>query len=227
MTLNKDIVKLLIIYIVVIVLLSLVNFGGDIYVYEKTGTINGFALSLGLKAWQMGSNTTVPSVLGLAAYFIMGTAAAFGLSYIYPNFSLRAIARKIEDNTKTTIEQEIELKRLNDLVESLYKQGSYEYAVVMAKKSLLLAEQTFGSDHPNVALSLNNLGKLYYSQGKYAQAEPIYRRSLTIREQALGLDHPYTAKTLENMALLFRETNREKEAKSLEERVAAIYEIKR
>jgi hypothetical protein len=51
--------------------------------------------------------------------------------------------------------QSIEWETLNDEVRSLYKQGRYGRAVVVAKKALAVAEEAVGRDHPDVALSLN------------------------------------------------------------------------
>ena len=65
---------------------------------------------------------------------------------------------------------------LNREVGSLYQQGQYDSAVVVARKSLKVAEENVGPDHPNVATSLNNLAKLYYNQGQYAKAEPLDKR---------------------------------------------------
>ena len=99
--------------------------------------------------------------------------------------------------------QGIEWKTLNDEVMSLYKQGRYDRAVVVAKKALQVAEQAVGPDHPDVATSLNNLAVLYKAQGQYAQAEPLYKRSLAIWEKALGPDHPDVATSLNNLAELY------------------------
>ena len=93
---------------------------------------------------------------------------------------------------------------LNGQVVSLYRQGHYDRAVVLARQALQLAEQTFGPDHPNVATSLNNLAELNRVQGQYAQAEPLYKRSLAIREKALGPDPPDVATSLNNLAELYR-----------------------
>ena len=120
-----------------------------------------------------------------------------------------------------------EWKTLNDEIISLYRQGSYDRAVVVAKRALQVAEQEMGPNHLSVAKSLNNLAELYRTQGRYTQAEPLYKRSLAIREKALGPNHPDVAQSLENMAKLYRKTGREKAAKELEKRAAAIRAIKR
>jgi tetratricopeptide (TPR) repeat protein len=123
--------------------------------------------------------------------------------------------------------QGIEWEQLNDEVTSLYQQGNYDRAVVVAKKSLQVAEQAVGANHPSVATSLNNLAVLYRAQGQYAQAEPLLKRALTIREKALGPEYPDVATSLKNLAALYQKTGREQEAEKLENRSAAIRAIKR
>ena len=118
--------------------------------------------------------------------------------------------------------QGIEWETLNDEVMSLYRQGQYDRAVVVAKKALAVAEEAVGPDHPSVAASLNNLAVLYDAQGQYAQAELLHTRALAIGEQALGQDHPSVAMSLENMAALYRQTGKDKAAETLEKRTQAI-----
>ncbi len=122
--------------------------------------------------------------------------------------------------------QGIKWETVNEEVMSLYRQGSYDRAIVVAKKALQVAEQAFGPIHPSVATSLNNLAALYYTQEQYTQAEPLFKRSLAIREKALGPDHPDVAQSLENMAALYKKSGREMEAETLEKRAAAILAIK-
>jgi tetratricopeptide (TPR) repeat protein len=66
-----------------------------------------------------------------------------------------------------------EWKTLTQEAATLYRQGKYDQAVVVAKKALEVAEKSAGPDHPDVAQSLNNLALLYRTQGQYAQAEPL------------------------------------------------------
>jgi len=120
-----------------------------------------------------------------------------------------------------------EWETLNQEVMELYRSGKYERAIVLAKKTIEVAEQNVGPDHPSVATSLNNLAEIYRTQGDYAKAEPLYKRSLSIKEKALGPDHPSVATSLENLAGLYRATKRTAEADALEERAARIRAIKR
>ena len=120
-----------------------------------------------------------------------------------------------------------EWKALNDEAVTLYKQGSYERAVTVAKKALQIAEQEVGPDHPDVATCLNNLAELYRAQGQYAQAEPLLKRSLSIFETTFGPNHSDVATSLKNLAALYKKTGREKEAEILEKRAADILVMKR
>jgi tetratricopeptide (TPR) repeat protein len=78
------------------------------------------------------------------------------------------------------------LDGLNKQVVTLFGQGKYAEAALVAERSLTIAEMKFGPDHPDVAQSLNNLAALNDNQGRYAEAEPLYKRALAIREKALG-----------------------------------------
>ncbi|MEE8529753.1 MAG: tetratricopeptide repeat-containing protein [Nitrosomonadaceae bacterium] len=120
-----------------------------------------------------------------------------------------------------------EWDRLNDKVGSLYQQGDYAGAIVIAKKTHQMAEREFGPDHSNVAASLNNLATLYFVQMQYSQARPLYKRALEIWINALGSKHPDVATGLENLAELQRKTRQDKEAESLEKRAATIRAMQR
>ena len=92
---------------------------------------------------------------------------------------------------------------LNSKSGDLYEKGKYQDAVNVAVKALIVAENTYGPDHVNVAVCLNNLALLYDEQGKYAEAEPLYIRSLRITRKSLGPEHPDVATTLNNLAGLY------------------------
>ena len=47
----------------------------------------------------------------------------------------------------------IEWDTLNQEAFDLYRQGNYDRAVVVAQKALDIAEQSLGTDHPDVATS--------------------------------------------------------------------------
>ncbi|MEK6742204.1 MAG: tetratricopeptide repeat protein [Nitrospirota bacterium] len=120
--------------------------------------------------------------------------------------------------------QGTEWDMLNAEVMSLYKQGHYDRAIVVAKKALQVAEQAVSPNHADVATSLNNLALLYNTQGQYAQAEPLYKRSLAIDEKAYGPYHPAVAIDLNNLALLYSNQGQYAQAEPLYKRSLAICE---
>ena len=118
--------------------------------------------------------------------------------------------------------QEALLKNLYSQVFKLYDEGRYSEAADVAKKALKVAEDTFGDEHPNVAISLNNLAYLYDCQGNYIKSEPLYKRALAILEKVLGPDHFRVGFVLSNMAERSRKTGKKEEANRLEARAAKI-----
>ena len=120
--------------------------------------------------------------------------------------------------------QGAEWQKLNLEVRTLYGQGNYRQAVIIAKQALDIAEKDLGPDDPTVATSLNNLALLYQTQGQYAQAEPLYKRTLAIWEKVLGSDHPNVATSLNNLALLYYTQGQYVQAEQLYKRSLAIKE---
>jgi CHAT domain-containing protein/tetratricopeptide (TPR) repeat protein len=117
-----------------------------------------------------------------------------------------------------------EWKTLNDEVMSLYQQGLYYRAIVVANKALEVAEQAVDPNHASVATSLNNLAALYRAQGQYAQAEPLCKRALAISEKTLGPNHPNVERDLNNLAELYRAQGQYAQAEPLYKRALAISE---
>lgn len=111
--------------------------------------------------------------------------------------------------------QEVLWEKLNGKAKTLFKQKRYPDALSVAKEALKVAEDTFGHDHPNVAISLNYIAELYVMKGTYAEIEPLYKRALEINEKALGEDHPDVAISLNNLAELYYNQGRYKEAEPL------------
>lgn len=77
------------------------------------------------------------------------------------------------------------------------------------RRALKIDEQSFGENHPNVAIRLNNLAGLLCCKGDYEGAESLYRRALAMREKTLGTNHPDVIKSKNNLANLEK---RKKEA---------------
>ena len=60
----------------------------------------------------------------------------------------------------------------------------------LMRRALAIDEQSFGAEHPNVAIDLNNLAQLLQTTNRLAEAEPLMRRALAIDEQSFGAEHP-------------------------------------
>ena len=91
------------------------------------------------------------------------------------------------------------------------------------RRALAIDEQSFGPDHPNVAIRLNNLAQLLEATNRFADAEPLMRRAMDIDERSFGPDHPEVARDLNNLAWLLKATNRLAEAEPLMRRVISIF----
>lgn len=112
-----------------------------------------------------------------------------------------------------------------DRIANLYKQqGRYAEAEQLSLRSLTIAEEQLGANHPSTGGCLNNLAGLYQGMGKYAEAEPLYIRSLDIYEKQLSADHLTIATNLNNLASLYESTGRYAEAEPLFMRSLAIKE---
>ena len=58
------------------------------------------------------------------------------------------------------------------------------------RRALAIDEQSYGTEHPNVAIDLNNLATLLQATNRLAEAEPLMRRALAIDEQSYGNGTP-------------------------------------
>jgi tetratricopeptide (TPR) repeat protein len=100
----------------------------------------------------------------------------------------------------------------------------YAEAEPLMRRALLIRENSFGADHPNVTVHLNNLAQLLKATNRLAGAEPLMRRALLIDENTFGADHPDVARDLNNLAALLQGTNRITEAEPLVRRALLIDE---
>src|SRR5207249_4454646 len=105
-------------------------------------------------------------------------------------------------NTSNEYQQEIE--QLNIQVCQLYTKRQLEHALGLATKSIELARQSVGEQHPLFAQSLNNLAAIYHSLGSFTQAEPLYLQAIEINRIAIGEDHPDFAANLNGLALIYK-----------------------
>ncbi|MEJ8852510.1 tetratricopeptide repeat protein [Variovorax rhizosphaerae] len=100
----------------------------------------------------------------------------------------------------------------------------YGEAEPLMRRALAIDENSFGAEHPDVAIHLNNLAQLLQATNRLAEAEPLMRRALAIDEKSFGAEHPDVARGLSNLAALLYATNRLAEAEPLMRRALAIDE---
>jgi tetratricopeptide (TPR) repeat protein len=112
----------------------------------------------------------------------------------------------------------------NQVVGPLRDLGNFAEAEALVLRALEIDEQSYGADHPNVAIGLNNLATLLHDTNRLAAAEPLMRRALLIDEETFGPDTPKVAGDLNNLAQLLKATNRLAEAEPLLRRALEIDE---
>jgi tetratricopeptide (TPR) repeat protein len=118
----------------------------------------------------------------------------------------------------------LRLQTLSDLGRIRRILGRYEEAEPLIKRSIALAEETFGTDSVETAGALNDLGMLYKFNGRFEEAEPLYRRALEIFERAYGPDHYEVAVNLNNLAMVLDARGEAEEAEALLKRALRIKE---
>ncbi|HEX7184846.1 MAG TPA: tetratricopeptide repeat protein, partial [Thermoanaerobaculia bacterium] len=113
---------------------------------------------------------------------------------------------------------------VGDLGILLYFKSLHAEAEPLMRRSLAIVEDSFGAEHPRIAVYVNNLAQLLQATNRRAEAEPLMRRALAIDEAAFGTEHPNVAIRLNNLAALLQATNRLAEAEPLMRRALAIDE---
>jgi len=88
-------------------------------------------------------------------------------------------------------------------------------AEAMHRVALMLAEKTFGSRHPQVALALGNLSQVLQSKGKFTEAESILRRAVDLESKGLPEHNPRRVETKMALVRSVMELGRLKEAETM------------
>ncbi len=74
-----------------------------------------------------------------------------------------------------------------------YAQGKYEQDLPVAQESLRLADQAFGGESRQTAISVNDVAMALKALDRLADAEPLYRRALATNQKLLGPGNPELA----------------------------------
>ncbi|HET8840209.1 MAG TPA: tetratricopeptide repeat protein, partial [Ktedonobacteraceae bacterium] len=126
---------------------------------------------------------------------------------------------------------EHEKRSLFEAGELLYKAGSYlmtrgryNEAKPLLLQAVTLAEQYYGSDHPELIPLLLKQAELSWRQRENEAAEWLLQRALALGEQHLSPIHPLIAETLSDLAKVYRQQDRHEQAEPLYQRALRIQE---
>ena len=146
---------------------------------------------------------------------------------------LRTLARWSEAETElraafgeatATGDSDLLAQSLTSLGQLLQDTNRLAEAEPLLRRALATAEQSFGPDHPNVAMCLSNLALLLHDIHRLAEAEPLLRRALTIVDNGTGTNDLEVSTYLNNLARLLMALNRLAEAEPLIYRAVALAE---
>ena len=84
---------------------------------------------------------------------------------------------------------------MNHLGRLLLAKASYKEAEPLMRRALAIDENSYGAEHPDVAIDLNNLAQLLQATNRLGEAEPLMRRALAIDERATGRSIPTSPST--------------------------------
>ncbi len=102
--------------------------------------------------------------------------------------------------------------------------GDSMQARSLNERALVMKEEIYGRDDPEVARVLNNLGNNLHALGDLEGARSAQERSLVIKERQYGDDHREVAKTLNNLGTTLHALGELEGARSIYERAIAIEE---
>ena len=75
--------------------------------------------------------------------------------------------------------------------------------VALLRRAMVIDEQSYGAEHPTVAIDLNNLAQLLQATNRLAWAEPLMRRCVAIFDTfktGTGYEHPDAHSARSNLA---------------------------
>ncbi len=102
------------------------------------------------------------------------------------------------------------------------REGDYEGAVRMANEALEIQTKIFGSEHPNIAVTLNGLGTSLQSLERYEEAKRALQRSVDMHRALEGSRSAKVAPPLSNLALIEQAQGNLDVARTMFEEVLSI-----
>ena len=81
-----------------------------------------------------------------------------------------------------------------------YREREFDQAEPLFRESVALNRRLFGTEHPEVAITLNNLALVLRDKGNYAAANELFAEVHDMDRKFLGAAHPTLPLVLENWA---------------------------
>lgn len=106
-----------------------------------------------------------------------------------------AMMQKDDNKAYSHLQKAVELDPtnstfLNSTAYMAMKMGEPTKAIEYLDMALILDQEKFGEDHPNVASVINNKASVYSSMENYAKAVELYQQAYDIVVKAVGEKHP-------------------------------------
>ena len=107
-----------------------------------------------------------------------------------------------------------------------YQQARSELgsACELMRRALRLEEAVYGSEHPEVAVTLGCLGIVLQAQGEFAAARNALERAFAINQAVYGPEHPDVAGSLSNLGNLLHQLGELEPARDAQQRAVRITE---
>ena len=118
--------------------------------------------------------------------------------------ALRALPEDWEEQALQQQEGQRFTGFINDYAQLLQDTNRLAEAEPLMRQALAIDQNSYGPDHPNVAIRLNNLASLLKATNRLAEAEPLMRRVIEIFldfQRKTGHPHPHLHVAIQNYHL--------------------------
>jgi serine/threonine protein kinase len=132
-----------------------------------------------------------------------------------------AMLREILDKAATRIGKDLTTQpvtraELQNKIGNIYEQlALYEKSEVLQRAAVAGYRESFGNDHPQVAVALSGLGSVLLTEDKLVEAEETYREALRIRRKNYGEEHPDIAQSMKDLSSVIQHAARYSEAEAM------------
>lgn len=146
------------------------------------------------------------TLLALTVFLLSSNVSHASVNKL-PNFS-NQLQTSIQSFHETTELAETVWTDLTSNFITLYEQGDFQNALLVAQRSHTIAETNFGLNDVNTADALLKLGIIQQTLGRLNEAEDHLLGSLVILEDQLSPDHPDIAVIMTNLGNVYYELER-------------------